>query len=258
MNNNDVVKVIINADDLGMDARTNELVFELMAKKKITSATIMANGSACEEAVALHEKFPACSFGVHLNLTSGMPLSGNLASLAPITDSDGRFTGLDSLLYAPKTRILIKGVYNELSLQIKKLLSLGLDISHIDSHQHIHNIPSIFPAVKMLQKKYGIRRIRLSKNLYLPDDHNVMRYLKKKAFNFILKKIDNSLSTDLFTGFDTFYQIGKREMVGCNSVEVMVHLREDFQRWSDYKMLQSSWESDLVFPVKLISYNQIN
>ncbi len=257
MNNCNLLKIIINADDLGMDSQTNELVSELMSQKKITSATIMANGSNWEEAVRMQDIFPHCSFGVHLNLTSGRPLSEDLNCLSYIIDSCGRFAGLDSLLNAPKSLSFLQGIYDELSSQIIRLMSLGLNISHIDSHQHVHNIPSLFPVVKMLQIKFGIRRIRISKNLFAENECSNFLCFKKNVFNFSLKKIYKSYTTDLFSSFETFFSVGVKENLPGKSIELMVHMRMNEEGWSDYKMLQSNWQDELLFPVTLVSYSRL-
>lgn len=250
------LQVIINADDLGMDIGTNNLVFELMEKELITSATIMANFPAYEDAITRHTNYPNCSFGVHLNLTSGEPLSKN-ESLEPILTSDGVFAGLDSLIRAKKSISLLKAIYEELSLQVKKVLVAGVQVTHLDSHQHVHNIPSILLVTKLLQKKYNIRKIRLSKNIYELGDRNNFQYLKKRVFNSFLLTCFKSYSTHNFTGFDTLYQVGSSTTIKGDSVEVMVHLRLGEKGWSDYQMLQGNWQDELVFPVRLISYDTI-
>src|SRR5690349_11238443 len=68
--------VIINADDLGMSERVNEAIFDLMAQGRVTSATVMANGPAFRHAISGISRFPACSFGAHLNLTEFAPVTG--------------------------------------------------------------------------------------------------------------------------------------------------------------------------------------
>ena len=67
------MRIIINADDLGISQEVNDAIFGLMAEGKVTSATILANGPAVEEAARRVAEFPECSFGVHLNLTEFKP-----------------------------------------------------------------------------------------------------------------------------------------------------------------------------------------
>ena len=37
---------------------------------------------------------------------------------------------------------------------------------HIDSHHHVHHIPSILPSVIKLAQKYGFKSMRISRNIW--------------------------------------------------------------------------------------------
>src|SRR5215471_2247740 len=62
------VRIIVNADDLGISEAVNEATFRAMERGVITSATMLANGPEVVAAAKLAPRFPKCSFGVHLNL----------------------------------------------------------------------------------------------------------------------------------------------------------------------------------------------
>ena len=251
------MRLILNADDLGMDLQTNDLVFDMMDSGYITSATIMANCPACADAVARHRGYPRCSFGIHLNLTSGRPLTMG-HGLESLLRDDGSFAGLEVLISARRSMALFRAMYTELAAQVERLQSLGLNISHIDSHQHIHNLPALFGIVKFLQKKYGIRRIRPSKNLYGPDDTQPVRYIKKMVYNLCLQYVYRSFCPDLFTDFATFVHVGANRIPRAGVLECMVHLREQEEGWSDYRMLSTDWQGRLELPVELVSYWHLN
>ena len=54
-------------------------------------------------------------------------------------------------------------IYNELEIWLRVILKIkeqGIEISHIDGHEHIHIIPSINKIVRRLAKKYQIERVR--------------------------------------------------------------------------------------------------
>src|SRR5690348_13237242 len=86
------MKVIINADDLGISSEVNAATFELMSQGRVTSATLMANGSAVEAAARCTKDFRHCSFGVHLNVDEFRPLTTH-PGLQPILDADRRLVG---------------------------------------------------------------------------------------------------------------------------------------------------------------------
>jgi len=69
-------KIIVNADDFGMSAETNRAIVEAFENSVISSTTLMANMPGFEEACELaHRHRLLGKIGLHLNLTSGYPLS---------------------------------------------------------------------------------------------------------------------------------------------------------------------------------------
>ena len=84
------MKIIINADDFGMSLNVNDAILDLLAREKISSSTILANGPFVEQACAQIHRFPQCSFGVHLNVTEFRPVSQTPA-LDRLLDSRGEF-----------------------------------------------------------------------------------------------------------------------------------------------------------------------
>ena len=87
------MRIIINADDLGSNETVNDAVFSLMSEKKISSATIMANGPNFDDAVTRSKIYTDCSFGCHLNLTEFKPFTNSqILYDYGIVDENG-FTG---------------------------------------------------------------------------------------------------------------------------------------------------------------------
>jgi predicted glycoside hydrolase/deacetylase ChbG (UPF0249 family) len=84
------MKIIINADDLGISRLVNDEIFSLIAKGRISSATIMANAPATEDALARLSQFPQASYGVHMNCTQFAPLTKDEA-LKPLLADNGEF-----------------------------------------------------------------------------------------------------------------------------------------------------------------------
>src|SRR5262249_32273344 len=89
------MRIIINSDDMGINSTVNEQTLDLIESRQITSATLLANAPALEDAVRRIPKHTRCSFGVHLNLTEFVPLTPprDLSNLEPFLDSNGCFAG---------------------------------------------------------------------------------------------------------------------------------------------------------------------
>ena len=155
--------IIINADDLGLSTAVNEAIFDLMERGHITSSSLFANAPATEEAIIELRQHKNWSFGVHLNVTAFRPLTRS-AALSPILDNSGGFT--NSIRLTPITSQLREAIFQEWSAQIERLLAMGLTPSHIDLEQHVHTIPDLFFVLKRVQRRFGIRKARISKNIY--------------------------------------------------------------------------------------------
>lgn len=213
------VPVIVNADDLGLSPEVNEATFDLIAAGRLTSATILANGLAVAEAVQRARHFRTCSFGIHLNLTEFEPLTAARQS-APLVVA-GQLS-LRTIPAAPTPRFL-HAAFGELCAQVERLLKLGLCISHIDSHHHVHTVPSVFPVVKAVQHRYGIGKIRISKNIYVPCTVSRALLWKKAAYNWTLRHVYNCATTEGFSEFASFHTVGTRVILPHRSIEAMVH-----------------------------------
>ena len=68
-------KVIINADDFGYSSAVNLGIITSHKKGILTSTTLMANMSGCDEAIMLAKENPNLGVGCHLVLTCGKPLT---------------------------------------------------------------------------------------------------------------------------------------------------------------------------------------
>jgi len=58
-----VRRLIINADDFGLTAGVNRAIVEAHERGVVSSATLMANGSAFDDAVALARSQPRLGVG---------------------------------------------------------------------------------------------------------------------------------------------------------------------------------------------------
>lgn len=166
-------RLIINADDLGADVARNEGIFEAIRAGVVTSASILPNGPALDHAIEGIRAggFDRVSFGVHLNLSEGRPLASGLSRL---TGPDGRFlgkAGTHRLLMGPGDASIEADIAREAALQIRRLCDAGVDVTHIDGHQHVHVFPAALRAVAAVAKGLGIRRMRIpEETLRFGDD----------------------------------------------------------------------------------------
>lgn len=156
-------RLIINADDFGLCESVNEGIVEAHCKGVLTSATIMANMPAAEQAVEMAKKLPNLGVGVHLNLTNGRPICQDdglkrlLNAEGDFAVSPGKLAKLS--LFSGEIRVAIEA---ELASQIQWIIERGIKPTHLDSHKHIHGFPTIFRIVCRLAKRFEIPAIRFT------------------------------------------------------------------------------------------------
>ena len=246
--------IIINADDLGLSTAVNEAIFDLMERGHITSSSLFANAPATEEAIIKSRQHKNRSFGVHLNVTAFRPLTRS-AALSPILDNSGCFT--NSIRLTPITSQLREAIFQEWSAQIERLLAMGLTPSHIDSEQHVHTIPDLFFVLKRVQRRFGIRKARISKNIY-PTKAQAPRslLLRKMVWNAALRRNYPTVTTSGFTKLEDFFDAAQHQQIRHRSVELMVHpgipgFREETE------LLVKPWRDGLPFQSTLINFNSL-
>jgi chitin disaccharide deacetylase len=248
------IAVIVNADDLGIDQDVNEATFDLMARGRVTSATIMANAPATREAARRASQVSGCSFGVHLNVTQFEPLTGGPGARL-LVDERGQMSRANE--DAPPTPPLLRAVYRELCAQIERVAALGVRITHLDSHHHVHTRACFFPVLKEVQRRYRIRRVRLTKNFYSPGRRCPadLRW-KKRAYNWALQSVYATHTTDAFTEFLTYAKADAARQRSIDRIELMVHPGAAYAA-EETAMLESDWTARTNLPVRLISYAEL-
>ncbi|MBR4909988.1 MAG: ChbG/HpnK family deacetylase [Clostridia bacterium] len=205
-------QIIINADDFGLSDNVNRAIVSAFENGLISDTTMMANGSAFDEAVTLaKENGFADKVGIHFNLTEGAPLTEDIRN-CPAFCENGVFHNHINRL-KPLNSVEKASVFKELSAQAAKIKAAGLKIDHADSHHHIHTAIFIAPIVFKVCKEFGIEKIRIHRNTgSIPAYKKVI----KNLYNKNLRK----------KGFITTGYFGSLDDIGevlPENLEIMVH-----------------------------------
>jgi len=250
------VKIILNCDDLGMSEQVNDAIFDLMKAERVTSATMMMNGAAVKDAVARIGEYAHCSFGVHLNATEFTPLT-NGPRLGPLLKANGEFAGnLRSVRMTEATR---DALFEEWSAQVEHALALGVPVSHLDSHHHVHTHPAVFGVLKRVQRRFAIRRVRLSRNVFgITEKVSAKLRAQKAAWNLALRCCGPATATTRsFAAFATYFERMEAGERWRGPIEMMAHPGgEGFV--AETALLWGDWRERLAPDAKLISYNELN
>ena len=111
---------------------------------QLSSTTLMVNMPGTEEAVDLAERHPGLGVGLHFNLTEGRPLT----DARSLVDTDGELLLRGELIRrSVRGRVEADEITRELTAQLDRFVSFGLTPTHLDSHQHVHMVPTVFRAM---------------------------------------------------------------------------------------------------------------
>src|SRR5262249_19288047 len=121
-----------------------------------------ANGSCARQAIGYLSQHSHLCAGAHLNAVEGDPISAS-SGVEIITDKKGSFLGLPALLsrWMQRPREVARAVEIEWRAQVERLLSAGINLSHSDSHQHVHAFPPAFECAVRLCREYGVPALRI-------------------------------------------------------------------------------------------------
>ena len=152
-------RLIVNADDYGFSRGVNTGIIEAAETGVVTSASMMVNLPGFDDAVARARSGPPLSLGLHLNLTTGKPLT---AAPSLTRRKTGQFYRLPLLVArASVGRVDSSEVTRECAAQIDRMMEAGITLTHLDSHRHIHAHPALWAAVHQAASSRGISNVRV-------------------------------------------------------------------------------------------------
>lgn len=140
------IRLIVNADDFGYCREVNSAVYEAWRNGPLTSASLMIEMEGASEAVRISRSEPGLAVGLHVTLSLGDPVTAAL-----------RF------YFNRKARACIRRRIWE---QFERFAETGLEMSHVDGHQHMHAHPVFLPTIIDLALQYGAAGIRIPQEPY--------------------------------------------------------------------------------------------
>jgi len=159
--------LIINADDFGLDPRISGAIFRCAEEGLINSFSVMPFADPFHDDLlkTLVSRHPNIRVGAHLSLLGPAPSESDRHG-SPVG------TGLqehpnhfrDFLVRYITGRYPADRIHAEWEAQIRflgKYLGGPEKLAHLDSHQHIHVLPGIWPVARSLQVQFKIPRLRV-------------------------------------------------------------------------------------------------
>ncbi len=171
------MEIIFNADDFGASIEVNQAIEISFQQGFLTSASLMINGEACEDALTRIPRMPGLSIGLHLVLTEGRPALP-AAEIPHLVNRNGRFYADPAL--AGLRYFFIPACHRELEQEIRaqfeRFSAAGLIPAHLNGHHNIHVHPVVLPILLPLLREFGVAGMRIPR-----DDLPVsLRYSRRK------------------------------------------------------------------------------
>lgn len=249
-------KLIINADDFGLNENVNEAIMAAMDSKLCLDTTLLVNfensENAAKLAISTNRKE---NIGIHLNLTEGFPISSRIRNESRFCNANGLFLTKKDEHILQLTKSEKIAVREEITAQIHLCRKFGISISHADSHNHIHEEPGLFLLLLEVLKNEKVPFLRLTNNL---GKTAFSTYLYRSSYNTILS-LKNLTGTDYFGSVRNL--VDYANAIKENSIiELMIHPGKviENQIYDVYsKENLSILLPEIIRDYKLISYSQI-
>jgi hypothetical protein len=215
--------VIINADDFGMNAVVNHAILKSFNEGLSTSTTMLVNLEGFDEACTLaSDDLLRDRVGLHVNLTEGAPLTDGIKKIPLFCDSEGNYVFRKNqkriLHLDPEHRRI---VYKEIEAQIRKCRKAGINISHADSHNHMHEEPGLIPIFISALKANDIPYLRRVKDMSYHS--TLVKKLFRKVCNSMIA-LNRLSGVDYFGTIDEYVNARRQGMLKKGSItEIMVH-----------------------------------
>jgi predicted glycoside hydrolase/deacetylase ChbG (UPF0249 family) len=151
--------VIVNADDYGYFAGVTRGILDAARDGIVNATGVLATSPYFAEHVPWLAARPDLDAGVHLNLTAGRPLTAVMA--AALARWGGGFPGKYAMALAVATgRIPVTVVEAEWRAQIQRCVDAGLRLYFLNSHEHLHILPSLARLTRRLAETFDVPFVR--------------------------------------------------------------------------------------------------
>ena len=156
-------RLIVNADDFGRTSAINQAVITAHRQGILTTASLMVNGLAAEEAVQFAHENPRLGVGLHLTLVCGQAALPQ-PQIPGLVDASGAFSDqpIRTGLRYFSSRALRPQLGREIEAQLDRFRQTGLVLDHLNGHLNLQLHPTVFGLVMDRAQDWGIRHFRLT------------------------------------------------------------------------------------------------
>ncbi len=160
-------RLVVNADDFGRSASINAAVIRAHQEGILTTASLMVNGSASQEAVQLAHENPTLGVGLHLSLVCGRS-SLKPTEIPNLVDNRYQFSNNPvgaGFRYFLNTSLRSQ-LRHEIRAQFDKFTLTKLKLDHVNGHLNMHLHPTIFSILRHHALNLGIGHMRVTRDRF--------------------------------------------------------------------------------------------
>lgn len=246
--------LIINADDFGRHEFINLAVEKSFREGFLKSATIMAGGKFFDDAVKISKKNPGLGVGIHFTLANGFPVLSP-EKIPSLVTNEGIFHE-NYVVFLKKFlqgKISLEEIKLELAAQLEKVQRAGINLTHFDSHQHLHHFPKIIDIALNLAERAKIFKMRVSNSKIFDGELNsIGKFVGRLGLSSLAKFAAHKAHKKNFITPNNFAGIVAGESVSENFLEnLILNLPEGttevmLHPGTDNKILKNfcDWEHD--------------
>jgi len=218
--------LIINADDFGLDTRTNQGILQSFKKGLCSSTTLMSNMPGFKEASQLsHEHNLLDHIGMHLVLRDGYPLTEKIRDFPKFCNRQGQLSFSPDAFFLSLGGSEKRALAGEIRAQIRHCREYGIPLTHLDAHHNLHNIWAVASVLIPILRQEKIAYLRIKKN---SDFYLLPLRIKiyTQIFNYRLKVMKLN-RTRYFGSVENYLCLknGLSSFQAIDSFEISVHPR---------------------------------
>jgi hopanoid biosynthesis associated protein HpnK len=224
---------IFTADDFGVSVPLNEAVERGHSHGILTAASMLVGAPYAEDAVERARRLPTLGVGLHLALVDARPVLPR-HEIPDLVGPDGRFSR-DPVEFGIKlffSARLQQQAEAELEAQFARFRATGLQLDHVNGHQHFHVHPTVSRIIQKIAPKYGSPPVRIPNEPLVPSyragrDRPILRLASWILFSLQMPSLRRRLrEIDLACNDYVFGLCDSGEMTERRLLNLLDHMPE--------------------------------
>lgn len=226
--------LIVNADDYGLTPGVSRGILRAHREGIVTSVSVLSVAPAFDSTSRELQASGGIGIGVHLAAVGEDPPLLPPSRIPSLVDARGRFPPDWRGFLRRARKIRPAELEAEFAAQIERATEAALRIDHLDSHQHLHLLPSVRGVVLRLAGRFGIRSVRVPRGGPNRPSGLAVRWLGRS----LARAADRAgiVHPERSEGFDESGRMSSRRLLrtidrlarsAARSAEILVHPGEE-------------------------------